>query len=125
MAATDPQDQDDVSDSMSGPPLDDPRLEIPEVLRKPVQRPKDPDKGSAMASGVQMGRAWATALDFVFTILAGAILGWLIDKWRGSSPTGAGVGLGLGFVLAFYRIVRATQKQEAAEREQKERNRRS
>jgi ATP synthase protein I len=111
----DPKDELDEENSQ------DPRLEIPEVLRKPIEPPKDPDKGSAMSDGVQMGRAWATALDFVFTILAGAILGWLFDKWRGTRPVGAGIGLGLGFVLAFYRIVRATQKQEAAEREDKKR----
>lgn len=101
---------------------EDPRLKIPEVLREPADRPKDPDKGTAMSDGVQMGRAWATALNFVFTIIGGAILGWLFDKWRGTSPTGAGIGLGLGFVLAFYQIVRSTQRQEAEERERKNRS---
>jgi F0F1-type ATP synthase assembly protein I len=127
MAKGDPNEVDGSEDDFPepiGPAADDPRLKIPEALRKPVNVPKDPDKGTGATEGIQMGRAWATAMDFVFTILAGAILGWLFDKWRGTNPTGTMIGLGLGFVLAFFRIVRATQKQEAADQERKDRNRR-
>lgn len=120
MAGSDPNRSDGQAEPYTH---DDPRLEIPEVLRKPSQIPPDPDKRPAVSEGMQMGRALATAMDFVFTILAGAILGWLFDKWRGTNPTGALVGLSLGFVLAFYRIVRATQKQERAEKEAKDRRR--
>ena len=62
-----------------------------------------------------MAKAWAIGLDFVFTILSGAGLGWLFDYWRHTGPAGLLTGLGLGFVFAFYRIVRATQKQEREE----------
>jgi ATP synthase protein I len=72
-----------------------------------------------MSTGVEMGRAWATALSFVFTILAGAILGWLFDRWRGTRPTGAMVGLAIGFVLAFYQIVRSTQQQQKADQDRR------
>jgi F0F1-type ATP synthase assembly protein I len=127
MAKGDPNEVDGSEDDpfeRIGPPPDDPRLKIPEVLRKPAELPKDPDKGTPASEGVQMGRAWATAMDFVFTILAGAILGWLFDRWRGTNPTGTMIGLGVGFVLAFFRIVRATQRQEAADQERKNRNNR-
>ena|SRR5215471_18226354 len=83
---------------------------IPDVLQKgPERKPAPPESGSGFAG---MARAWAIALDFVFTILAGAGLGWLFDRWRGSGPVGLLVGLGLGFFLAFWRIIRTTQKQE-------------
>jgi F0F1-type ATP synthase assembly protein I len=116
--------EDDIQNGHIGPDPDDPRLKIPEVLRKPVEQPKDPDEGTGVSEGVEMGRAWAVATEFVFTTLAGAILGWLFDKWRGTNPTGTMIGLGLGFVLSFYRIVRSTQKQDAVDQERKNRNRR-
>jgi F0F1-type ATP synthase assembly protein I len=107
------------------PSEDDPRLAIPEVLKNPPPgTPKlEPDRPRPPSQALQMGRAWAMAMDFVFTIIAGAVLGWLFDRWRGTAPAGALIGLAVGFVLAFYRIVRATQKQEAAERRAKEQER--
>src|SRR5262245_25824099 len=86
---------------------------IPEVLQRPTPRPEPP--GRPMAGVAGMAKAWAIALDFVFTILAGAGIGWLIDRWRGSSPIGLLVGLVLGFVVAFWRIIRTTQRQEREE----------
>src|SRR6185436_20545205 len=100
--ARDPHDADFEDQIPTGPAPDDPRLKIPEVLRKPVQPPPDPDRGTKVSEGVQMGRAWATALNFVATIIGGALLGWFYDKWRGTSPVGAGIGLGFGFVVAFF-----------------------
>jgi F0F1-type ATP synthase assembly protein I len=102
------------------PAEDDPRLKIPEELQTPAARP--PPAKPARADGasiVQAGRAWAVAMTFIFTILAGAFLGWLFDGWRGTTPTGALIGLALGFVLAFVQIVRATQKQERLEADRK------
>jgi hypothetical protein len=106
----------------------DPRLEIPEVLRTPVPKSNfDPVTGSnggkvRKGEGVDatgMARAWATAMDFVFTVVAGAGLGWGFDYWQKTLPWGTLVGLGVGFVGAFIRIVRATQRQERAERERR------
>lgn len=98
------------------PSPDDPRLAIPEILREgpagAARAPEGRPEGSDIA---QMARAWAVALDFVFTIIAGGVVGWLFDLWRKSGPIGLLVGLGLGFVLAFVRIIRATQKQERLE----------
>lgn len=92
---------------------------IPEVLRHGPSVPKPDVKPSDV---VGMARAWAVSLDFVFTILAGAGAGWLVDRWLKSSPVGLLAGLGVGFILAFWRIVRTTQKQEAAERARKGRS---
>lgn len=94
------------------PPVDpdDPRLQIPKVLESSTAGTSTPRPAEKPVNMADTARAWSTALDFVFTVLAGAGLGWLFDKWRGSYPTGAGVGLALGFILAFVRIVRATNK---------------
>lgn len=70
-----------------------------------------------------IAKAWGTALDFLFTIFAAALLGWLFDRWKGTAPTGLMVGCGLGFVLAFVRIVRSTLKQERAEQAAKDASR--
>ncbi len=102
-------------DILSGP-LPDPGP-IPDVLRRgptPVMKKQTTDSGVA-----GMARAWAVALDFVFSVLAGAGLGWLFDRWRGTLPWGLLVGLVLGFIVAFWRIIRATQAQEREEADRK------
>lgn len=86
---------------------------IPEALREPPAKPPESKKLPDVAG---MARAWAVALDFVFMILAGGLLGWGFDWWRGTLPWGLLGGLVFGFVVAFWRIIKATQKQEAQER---------
>lgn len=98
----------------------DPRLQvIPEVLREPdVNRTPSAERDPS-GSLVSAGRAWATAFDFIFTIGAGALLGWLLDQWQSTSPWGLLGGLTLGFTTALMRIIRATlaeEKREAARR---------
>jgi F0F1-type ATP synthase assembly protein I len=89
-------------------------LDIPETLRGPTLRPtKPPDPDAGMWG---MAKAWGIALDFIFTIVAGAGLGWAADRyWTKSPPTGLMIGLALGFVVAFIRIVRGTIKQDREE----------
>ncbi|HZW07987.1 MAG TPA: AtpZ/AtpI family protein [Phycisphaerales bacterium] len=97
-------------------PQSDPRLKIPEVLREPVAKAKPARSDSGMWG---MAKAWGTALDFIFTIIAGALLGYGFDRWKGTAPTGLMVGLALGFVVAFIRIVRSTLRQEREETRRK------
>jgi F0F1-type ATP synthase assembly protein I len=95
-------------------PTRDPRLEIPEVLRQPVRRPasmKDrPNRESDRGDWSDMAMAWGLAMEFVFSILGGLVLGWLLDRWLGTGPTFVIVGLAAGFVLAFIRIVKQSAK---------------
>jgi F0F1-type ATP synthase assembly protein I len=93
-------------------PATDARLRIPEVLDKPEMAPARVESTGL----VGMGRAWGVALDFMGTILLAGGLGWGFDRWRGSGTTGALVGLGLGFALALYRIIRFTMKEDSRER---------
>lgn len=103
----------------------DPRLEIPEALRTPINRPASMRAAPKGEESVVLGmaKAWGVALDFIFTIFAGAALGWGFDRWRGTAPKGLMVGLGVGFVIAFIRIVRGTIKQERLEQEHLKRSR--
>ncbi len=99
---------------------DDPRLQIPAELRESPSHIKVRATTSPPESAVAgMAKAWAVALDFMFTILGMGFLGWLFDRWQGTGSTGSLIGLGVGFVGAFYRIVRHTQKQERLEAEAK------
>lgn len=97
------------------PPASDPRLEIPEVLReKPGDREADGGIPPKHASGmVETAKAWGMALDLVFTTVGMFFLGYLFDRWRGTGPWGAIVGLVLGFVTAAVRLVRTSMRQQA------------
>lgn len=98
-----------------------PTPEIPDTLRdQSPSKPAEP-RQSTMSSLAEMGRAWGMALDFIVMIFAGAGLGWAFDKWQSTNPNGLMIGLGLGFVIAFIRIVRATQAQERADAARKNR----
>jgi ATP synthase protein I len=109
-----PPDDDAVGDPFS--PSNDTRVEIPKLLRTPVEHPASmqaadkaaEEMGSTTLAGA--GRAWSIAFDFVVTTIAGLGLGWLFDRWRGTTPWGILVGLGLGLVLAFFRIVRSARQ---------------
>jgi len=99
----------------------DPRLEIPEVLRRPVDHPskhRAPAPSSESGLG-DLGKAVAMGLDFLFTAVAGGGLGYFADRWLGSSPTGLLIGLGVGFVAATVRLIQrsnAEDRKRAADR---------
>lgn len=96
-----------------------PPPDIPEVLKHPPPGPRLPEPpGPSSLSG--MGQAWGMAMDFIFTILAGAGLGWLIGRWQGHLTGWVLGGLTVGFAAALVRIIRATQRQERRERESRE-----
>jgi F0F1-type ATP synthase assembly protein I len=106
---------------------DDPRLAIPDVL-KDSNHPRRESRSDTSEQGVAAslagaGKAWAIAFEFVLTVLAGIGLGWLFDRWKSTTPIGALVGMAAGFIMAFYRIVRATQAQDRAEAKQRQNRR--
>jgi len=102
----------------NGTPARDPRLEIPEVLRRPIDHPsKRPPAKRDFGSGLgDLGAALAMGLDFLFTAAAGGGAGYLIDRWLGSSPTGLLVGLGVGFVAGTWRLIQRSNAQDRARR---------
>lgn len=89
----------------------DPRLEIPEVLRRPVAGRAERDAPTAGA----MPAAWAqnpalrfsaVGLEVVLYVAVGGGVGWLLDRWLGTGPWLLMSLLLLGVVGGSYRFVR-------------------
>ncbi|MCC6678996.1 MAG: AtpZ/AtpI family protein [Phycisphaerales bacterium] len=93
-----------------------PPPDIPDVLKERPGAGRTHDQPSSSSSLSGVGRAWGIAMDFIFTILAGAGLGWVIGRWQGHIPGWVLGGLSIGFAAALVRIIRATQRQERLER---------
>ncbi len=56
------------------------------------------------------GLAYAAALSLFFTVATLLGLGWLLDRWLGTSPWLMVVGIILGSVLGIYEFIRITSK---------------
>ena len=56
------------------------------------------------------GIAYAAALNLFACVVAMAGIGWLVDRWRGTTPWFLVVGIVLGAVVGFYQFVRLTSK---------------
>ena len=96
-------------------PGHDPRLEIPEVLRTPIDHPSkrapQPGKVASSLGGLgDLSKALAIGFDFLFTTAAGAALGWGLDRWQGWSPYGLMFGGLLGFAFATVRMLKRLNK---------------
>lgn len=95
----------------------DPRLQIPEVLRTPVQRPESmlqagrSDAGPSGTDSVEAAKGWAIAMNFVYGVVAGALVGWVIQYFIPAwAPVPILVGLGAGLIGGFVRFVREAIK---------------
>ncbi len=84
---------------------------IPENLKRAAEGSQQKSSG---LSGI--ARGWAMALDFVGTVIASWLLGFLIDRWQKTQPWGSLIGLCFGFGYAIYRILRQTQQEERESR---------
>jgi ATP synthase protein I len=69
-------------------------------------KPSSQDKGTETASGV--AQAVKLSSEFIAGVLAGAGLGWLADRFLGTSPWGLIVLLLLGFCAGTLNILRST-----------------
>jgi len=56
------------------------------------------------------GLAYAAALSLFAAVLAGLIVGWLLDRWLGTWPWLLVLGLVLGSAAGFYEFIRTTSK---------------
>ncbi|MGI8524862.1 MAG: AtpZ/AtpI family protein [Pseudolabrys sp.] len=68
------------------------------------------EHGSAPRQAVDttaMARGFRLSTELVAGVLAGAGLGWLLDRWLGSSPWGLIVFLLLGFAAGVLNVMRA------------------
>jgi ATP synthase protein I len=69
-------------------------------------RADDFERSSSGNSG--LGRAFRMSAEFMAGVIAGGGLGWLFDRWLGTSPWGLIVFLMLGFAAGIYNVMRAS-----------------
>lgn len=67
-----------------------------------------PDPGPIL----RFGRSFALFWDFVGTVLAGAVVGWLIDRQFDTEPYGMLVMLILGVIGGFIRLVSSLREMD-------------
>jgi ATP synthase protein I len=71
-------------------------------------RPSENGQGrGARADSTAIARGLRLSAEFVAGILVGAALGWLLDRWLGTSPWGMFVLLMLGFAAGVLNMMRS------------------
>jgi len=101
-------------DERGTPPVDEAALSarlqrLGERLDK-AQASRPPDRGpgaSPPADSSAMARGFRLSTELVGGVLLGAALGWLLDRWLGSSPWGLIVLVLLGFAAGVLNVMRA------------------
>ena len=68
---------------------------------------EDEDTEDEVRVGWRMG---GLGMEVAAQVAAGAVLGWLYDKWRGSAPTGLLVGGIAGIVVGLFSMIRGAMK---------------
>lgn len=82
------------------------RLEA-ELARKGVLKaPASDDEGRSKTSG-SVAQAMKLSSEFIAGVLVGALIGWAIDRFAGTSPWGLIVFLLLGFVAGVLNVLRS------------------
>ncbi|MBK7404706.1 MAG: AtpZ/AtpI family protein [Phycisphaerales bacterium] len=89
------------------------------MLRETGAEPKPPAPSPPLSGMGESMKAWGIALDLVFMTVGGFGVGWLIDRWLHSDPAGVLIGLALGFVTGFVRLVRSSLRAEARDQARK------
>jgi ATP synthase protein I len=69
---------------------------------------EEPEPRSRQTSNTNaMGQAFRLSAEFVAGVVAGGVIGWLVDHFAGSSPWGLIVCLILGFCAGMLNLLRA------------------
>ncbi len=80
------------------------------VIRKSKPSKASSDQEQVRIGYKMMGLGW----QFVTEMLAGAFLGWVIGRWLGDDTLGTMIGLGVGFIVATYSLIRGALKLNSA-----------
>jgi ATP synthase protein I len=56
------------------------------------------------------GLAYAAAFGLFSAVVAGLVVGWVLDRWLGTRPWILVAGIVLGAVAGFYQFIRITSK---------------
>ena len=84
------------------------RLET-QIDRKRPKAAADPSPRSGTSGGPSsLGQAMTLSTEFVAGVIAGGILGWIVDHVFGTKPWGLIVLLMLGFVAGIYNVMRVS-----------------
>ena len=59
---------------------------------------------------LKSGLAYAAAFTLFASVMAGLIVGWLLDRWLGTKPWLLVAGIVLGAAVGFYEFIRSTSK---------------
>jgi ATP synthase protein I len=81
------------------------RLEASLATRRPASRDGEDNPKSAGMTGV--GAALKLSSEFIAGIAVGVGIGWVVDRWAGTSPWGLIVFLLLGFGAAVLNVLRS------------------
>lgn len=83
------------------------RLET-QIERKRPQAAPDPSTRPRSGGPSSLGQAMTISTEFVAGVIAGGILGWIVDHVFGTKPWGLIVLLMLGFVAGVYNVMRVS-----------------
>jgi ATP synthase protein I len=56
------------------------------------------------------GIAYAAAFSLFGAVVAGLLVGWLLDRWLGTKPWLLVAGVTLGSIAGFYELIRAASR---------------
>jgi ATP synthase protein I len=92
----------------------DPReTELSDRLRRLGERLPSKDEAAPRATGTSegsdaggIGRAMRLSTEFIGGVVAGALLGWVVDRLLGTSPWGLIILLMLGFAAGIMNVMR-------------------
>ena len=66
------------------------------------------ERGGARPEGSSLGQAFRLSSEFVAGTIGGGVVGWVIDRFLGTSPWGLIVFLLLGFAAGILNVLRAS-----------------
>lgn len=89
---------------------DDRRTDGDELDRRIADAKAQHQRGVSPAEGRAESRGWALGVEFVGAVLVSAFIGWLIDRFAGTSPWAMIVFLLLGFVTGTYRAMKTSRQ---------------
>lgn len=69
--------------------------------------PADPENGEINRKS---GVAYGAALTLFVSVISLCGVGWVLDRWLGTTPYLLVVGIVLGAVIGFYQFIRLTSK---------------
>ncbi|WP_018700794.1 AtpZ/AtpI family protein [Amorphus coralli] len=75
--------------------------------QRAARRKKDGGDNSSKSTFAGIGQALKLSSEFIGGVAVGAILGWLLDQWLGTTPWGMIVLLMLGFAAGVLNVLRS------------------